>query len=133
QQLTYQEARLLAGFLGERYADRVNVNSSNRDEPYPANLWWSIYEEAASKESGPEVMEVILYGTPANVEGAESWTCYTSGGDFRFEGLALDQYLDQKILIFVRDGEMAGVGRLISEDVTYENVWVENVEDGELA
>ena len=28
---------------------------------------------------------------------------------------------------------MAGVGRLISEDVTYENVWVENVEDGELA
>ena len=89
QPLTYQEARLLAGFLGERYASQVNVNSSNRDEPYPADLWWSIYEEAAAKEEGPETLEVILYGTPANVEGAGSWMCYTSDGDFRFEGLAL--------------------------------------------
>ncbi len=132
QPLTYQEARLLAGFLGERYASQVNVNSSNRDEPYPADLWWSIYEEAAAKEEGPETLEVILYGTPANVEGAGSWMCYTNCGDFRFEGLALDQYLDQKIQIFVRDGELAGVGRLISENVVYENVWVEKVEDGEL-
>ncbi len=134
QQLTYREARLLAGFLGEKYAGRVSVNAGNQDEPYPADLWWFIYEEAVeASQDGPEALDVILYGTPTIVEGGESWTCYTSGGDFRFEGLALDQYLDREILIFVRDGEMAGVGRLIAENVTYENVWVESVDDGELS
>ena len=133
QQLTYQEAKLLAGFLGSRYGAMVNLNTANRNDPYPADLWWEIYEQAAAEaENGPEALEVILYGTPANVESAPSWTCFTSGGDFRFEGLALDQYLDQRILVFVRDGEMAGVGRLISQDVVYENVWADRVEDGKL-
>lgn len=142
QELTYREAYTLAGFLGKQYAAQVNANKSNQDKPYPAEMWWRIYEEAAAdqkrkeeedqKDSGLQMLDVILYGTPANVENSSSWTCYTSAGDFRFEGLALDTYMDKKIRIFVRDGEVAGVGRLMSEDVVYENVWVDSMEEDQL-
>ncbi|MCI8951196.1 MAG: SpoIID/LytB domain-containing protein [Lachnospiraceae bacterium] len=139
--MTYQEASRLAGFLGKQYQERVNLNRSNRDKTYPADLWWQIYEDAVREAGqnwesqgikGIEILDVILYGTPGNVETAPGWTCFTSDGDFRFEGLALDAYLDQKIRIYVRDGEVAGVGRLISEHAVYENVWVDSIEDGVL-
>ncbi len=141
KEMTYQEASTLAGFLGKQYQERVNLNRGNRDKPYPADLWWQIYDDAAVEAgqksesqgvSSIEIQEVILYGTPGNVETAPGWTCYTSGGNFRFEGLALDAYLDQKIRIYVRDGEVAGVGRLLSEHAVYENVWVDSIQDGML-
>ncbi|MDO5348299.1 MAG: SpoIID/LytB domain-containing protein [Lachnospiraceae bacterium] len=142
QELTYREAYMLTSFLGKRYGNQVNANKSNQDKPYPAEMWWRIYEEAAADQknkaeessgaSGLQMLDVILYGTPANVENSSSWTCYTSAGDFRFEGLALDTYMDKKIRIFVRDGELAGVGRLMSEDVVYENVWVDSMEEDQL-
>ncbi|MDO5418073.1 MAG: SpoIID/LytB domain-containing protein [Lachnospiraceae bacterium] len=133
QELTYREAELLAEFLGKKYKSRVNVTRSNREKPFPADLWWEIYDEAVTDQvdSGIQALDVILYGTPTNIETAPGWTCYTSGGDFRFEGLALDAYLDRKIRIYVRDGEVAGAGRLLSEQVVYENVWTESL-DGEL-
>ena len=51
---------------------------------------------------------------------------YTSQGDFRFEGLALDAYIDCKLEIMVRGQEMIAVRKLISEDVVYENVWLDD-------
>ena len=50
QDLTYREAKRLAGFLGKNYADRVNLNQSNQKLPFPADLWWQIYEDAAKAQ-----------------------------------------------------------------------------------
>ncbi len=83
----------------------------------------------AGDGEGIRQMDLILYGTPTNVEGPGDWDCYTSKGDLRAEGLAMDGYIDKKIRLFVRDGEVAGVGRVLSEDVTYENVWVDHVDE----
>ncbi len=140
KELTYEEAYMLAGILGKEYKDQIHVNKTNQDKPYPAELWWQIYDEAVSQRAkeqeeilpGVEICDVILYGTPTNVETASSWTCYTSGGDFRFEGLALDAYLDQRIRMYVREGEVAGVGRILEKDVVYENVWIDSMEDGQI-
>ncbi len=132
KELTYQEAYRLAGFLGKSYGEQVKLNRANRNKVFPAEYWWQIYDQAAgeAKEGGVEIQDVILYGTPGNIETAPGWTCYTSGGDFRFEGLALDSYLDRKVRLYVRDGEVAGAGRLLSEDAVYENVWVDRMEEG---
>ena len=132
KELTYQEAHRLAGFLGKSYGEQVKLNRANRNKAFPAEYWWQIYDQAAgeAKEGGVEIQDVILYGTPSNIETAPGWTCYTSGGDFRFEGLALDSYLDRKVRLYVRDGEVAGAGRLLSEDAVYENVWVDRMEEG---
>lgn len=143
QEVTYQEAYTLASFLGKGYGELVNLNTSNRKDTYPADRWWEIYEKAVQEAAdggdgqdgesafGKSVrqLDLILYGTPTNVEGPADWTCYTSKGDFRAEGLAMDGYIDKEIRLFVRDGEVAGVGRVLSEDVSYENVWVDRVEE----
>ena len=66
----------------------------------------------------------VLYGTPSNLEGADSWTAYTTEGDFGFEGLALDAYLDCQIRFLARDGEMIAMLELVSREAAYENVWI---------
>lgn len=132
QDLTYREAKRLAEFLGKDYAERVNLNRNNQKRPFPADLWWQIYEDAAKEKEGLETLDVILYGTPNHKENGESWMCYTDSGDFRFEGLAVESYVDRKIRIFVRSGEIAGVGRQLSASVVYENVWLEEVSQGKL-
>lgn len=132
QDLTYREAKLLAEFLGKTYGNRVNLNKSNQKLPYPADLWWQIYEEAAKDQEGLETLDVMLYGTPNHKESGESWICYTDKGTFRFEGLALETYVDREIRMFVRNREMAGVSRILSESVVYENVWLEDFSEGKL-
>lgn len=132
QEMTYQEAKCLAEFLGESYGKKISVNRNNKTRPYPAELWWQIYEEAAREQEGLEIFDVVLYGTPANVENGEKWTCYTDKGSFGFEGLALDTYIDRKIRIFVRDGEIAGVSCLLSEEAEYKNVWLSETENHQI-
>ena len=63
--------------------------------------FWQFYDKlleetgAGETEYGVRTLEVLLYGTPANVQPSESWTAYTmSEGHSRFEGLALDAYID---------------------------------------
>lgn len=134
QELTYREAKRLVGFLGKNYANRVNLNQSNQKLPFPADLWWQIYEDAAKdkEEEGLQTLDVVLYGTPNHMENGEAWICYTDSGDFRFEGLAMESWVDRKIRIFVRNKEIAGVSRQLSSTVVYENVWLEEVSGGKL-
>ena len=68
-------------------------------------------------------MEAVLYGTPSNLDQAESWTAYTTIGNFGFQGLALDAFLDCEIRFLARSGEMI-TSSLVSRNVVYENVWL---------
>ena len=68
-------------------------------------------------------MEAVLYGTPSNLDQAESWTAYTTAGNFGFQGLALDAFLDCEIRFLARGGEMI-TSSLVSRNVVYENVWL---------
>ena len=71
-----------------------------------------------------KMVDAVLYGTPSNLPQAESWTAYTTEGNFGFQGLALDAYLDCEIRFLARDGEMIAMRELVSEDVVYENIWL---------
>ena len=75
-------------------------------------------------------MTAVLYGTPSNLEQAASWTAYTTEGDYGFEGLALDAYMDCEIRFLAREGEMIAMRELVSEDVTYPNVWLTDGSEG---
>ena len=58
------------------------------------------------EETGPGgkvEMEAVLYGTPSNLDQAESWTAYTTV-NFGFQGLALDAFLDCEIRFLARGG-----------------------------
>lgn len=124
--LTYAEAAYMAGQVSGKLKLQAGSTRNNRDQAFPEEDWWQLYGSIL-KETDPEgkveEMEAVLYGTPSNLDQAESWTAYTTVGNFGFQGLALDAFLDCEIRFLARGGEMITSG-LVSRNVVYENVWL---------
>lgn len=124
--LTYAEAAYMAGQVSGKLKLQAGSTRNNRDQAFPEEDWWQLYGSIL-KETDPEgkveEMEAVLYGTPSNLDQAESWTAYTTVGNFGFQGLALDAFLDCEIRFLARSGEMI-ISSLVSRNVVYENVWL---------
>ena len=124
--LTYAEAAYMAGQVSGKLKLQAGSTRNNRDQAFPEEDWWQLYGSIL-KETDPEgkveEMEAVLYGTPSNLDQAESWTAYTTVGNFGFQGLALDAFLDCEIRFMARSGEMI-TSSLVSRNVVYENVWL---------
>ena len=124
--LTYAEASYMAGQVSGKLKLQAGSTRNNRDQAFPEEDWWKLYDSIL-KETDPEgkveEMEAVLYGTPSNLDHAESWTAYTTVGNFGFQGLALDAFLDCEIRFLARSGEMI-TSSLVSRNVVYENVWL---------
>ena len=124
--LTYAEASYMAGQVSGKLKLQAGSTRNNRDQAFPEEDWWQLYGSIL-KETDPEgkveEMEAVLYGTPSNLDQAESWTAYTTVGNFGFQGLALDAFLDCEIRFLARSGEMI-TSSLVSRNVVYENVWL---------
>lgn len=129
--LTYEEAGHLISAVSSDLKDRIVVTRWNRKKYIHKEQWWLLYE-AMIPELDPDALmmrqSLLLYGTPANVDGAPAWTAYTSLGNLRFEGLSVDAYIDTEIQILKRGTEIVRVEKMISDSVRYENVWL--LEDG---
>ena len=124
--LTYAEAAYMASQVSGKLKLQAGSTRNNRDQAFPEEDWWQLYGSIL-KETDPEgkveEMEAVLYGTPSNLDQAESWTAYTTAGNFGFQGLALDAFLDCEIRFLARSGEMI-TSSLVSRNVVYENVWL---------
>lgn len=124
--LTYAEAAYMAGQVSGKLKLQAGSTRNNRDQAFPEEDWWQLYGSIL-KETDPEgkveEMEAVLYGTPSNLDQAESWTAYTTAGNFGFQGLALDAFLDCEMRFLARSGEMI-TSSLVSRNVVYENVWL---------
>ena len=124
--LTYAEAAYMAGQVSGKLKLQAGSTRNNRDQAFPEEDWWQLYGSIL-KETDPEgkveEMEAVLYGTPSNLDQAESWTAYTTVGNFGFQGLALDAFLDCEIRFLARSGEMI-TSSLVSRNVVSENVWL---------
>ncbi len=75
--------------------------------------------------NGVAQVELVISGTPSNTEQAARWQAVTTEGIYGFEGLALDRYIDCKILAYVKKNEIINVIVKLSDDVVYRNVWLE--------
>ena len=133
KEFTYQEAAYTAAKFSGRLKRQVGLKDKNRQKPFPADQWWELYREIL-KEADPDenVKEItaILYGTPSNIQGAPSWTAYTTEGEYGFQGLALDAWLDHEIRFMVRGNEIAAVTAVKNGSVVYRNIWLSEVKDG---
>lgn len=102
----------------------------DKDEVIKADFM-EIYEYLMAlygSEEGVHSMNFVLCGTPANIENASSWRAYTSKGEFGFEGLLLDRYMDNEVKAYVRGDEIIAVTMKITDEVVYNNVWLEKGE-----
>lgn len=125
--LTYGEVEELVAKLDPKLKDAVHAGKRNRNQSYPADEWWFLFGSLCkSLDTGEQIKElnVYLFGTPLNVDGAKEWTAYTSQGDFGFEGLALDSYIDRELKILVRGSEIIKVSQVVSDSVSYKNIWL---------
>lgn len=125
--LTYEEADYLAKQISGRLAGQVKVSKRNKNSHYPKDQWWILYQEIlkiTDTEGQVKTKDLQVYGTPLNVENTAAWVAYTNEGTLGFEGLSLDSYIDKEIRVLIRDNEMIHIDSLVSDDVTYRNVWV---------
>lgn len=132
--LTYEEAGHILAAVDKSLAKQLTVTRWNRSKFVRQEQWWQLYEAMIPILDSDALLSrqsLLLYGTPANVEGAAEWMAYTSLGTLKFEGLELDAYIDMELQILKRGTEIVRMEKVISEDVTYQNVWLR--EDGEEA
>lgn len=125
--LTYEEADYLATQVSEQLSGYVKATKRNSKKHYPQEQWWLLYNEICKvmdTESEVRQENLLVYGTPLNVEGSAAWVAYTSQGDLGFEGLSLDTYIDKEIKVWIRNKEIIRVEGVVSEDVVYRNVWI---------
>lgn len=133
KELTYEEAAYAAAKFSGRLKRQVGLKDKNRQKPFPASQWWELYRkilEEADPEGNVKEITAVLYGTPSNIQGAPSWTAYTTEGEYGFQGLALDAWLDHEIRFIVRGNEIAAVTGVESSSVVYRNIWLSEVKDG---
>lgn len=104
----------------------------------PEEVWWDTYDailermEEQGEDSGVERRLYTIMGTPACISGLEDWQAVTDQGMIWFEGLALDPYLDCQIEALVKDRQLICLTSLVSDQVTYTNVWLTGSADDRL-
>lgn len=130
--ITYGEVAYAAEQVESGLSRALGVSRKKYSDPIPKEEWWLFYEtflKQADPEGTVQTKTIALYGTPANVEGAESWTAYTSEGELQFEGLSLDAYIDHEIEVCIRGTDIIRMERGVSDEVVYKNAWL--IPDGE--
>lgn len=130
--ITYGEVAYAAEQVESGLSRALGVSRKKYSDPIPKEEWWLFYEtflKQADPEGTVQTKTIALYGTPANVEGAESWTAYTSEGELQFEGLFLDAYIDHEIEVCIRGTDIIRMERDVSDEVVYKNAWL--IPDGE--
>lgn len=130
--ITYGEVAYAAEQVESGLSRALGVSRKKYSDPIPKEEWWLFYEtflKQADPEGTVQTKTIALYGTPANVEGAESWTAYTSEGELQFEGLSLDAYIDHEIEVCIRGMDIIRMERDVSDEVVYKNAWL--IPDGE--
>lgn len=125
--ITYGEVAYAAEQVESGLSRALGVSRKKYSDPIPKEEWWLFYEtflKQADPEGTVQTKTIALYGTPANVEGAESWTAYTSEGELQFEGLSLDAYIDHEIEVCIRGTDIIRMERDVSDEVVYKNAWL---------
>lgn len=126
--LTYGEAAYMAEKLSPGLSSALNISAKKYKKSMPKEEWWLFYESLLAKaDSDKQVVKsnLLLYGTPENVKEASAWTAYTDDGIMGFEGCSLDAYIDHEIQVWSRGSEIIHMTQDVSDEVVYQNVWLE--------
>ena len=109
------------------------VHNNRGGDKIKLSEWKDIFEclvRKLDKNNRIVKTNMIIVGTPGNVETMEKWTCATDIGFFGFTGLSVDYYIDKQVTAFYKDDELLLILGVESEDVNYKNSWVITCEGG---
>lgn len=132
--LTGQNLLDMAGWM-QPETPFVLSEGRTEHEPVSREDWDRFYElflEKYNTEGAVSEIEIKLVGTPNDLEQAGAWEAYTDKGIFSFRGIALDSMVDRLLKVRVRGSELLEVEEILSEEITYENVWLDTYQSGEV-
>ncbi len=140
--LTYRQVASILNSLSEnKYNITVNAKEDALGQKISMQRFIEIYSKLLNKINtenpgkGPyEIQEksLIVLATPGTDENLGPWKAATDQGEYGFEGLSIDAYIDQKIKVMVKNNEILGVVDLIDNSPSLESVYITNVEKGQV-
>jgi len=121
----------------------IDLKSENQvaDQKVSMQQFIHIYSQLLKKLSPDKSLEdsyeiyekdMIVLSTPANDENLGAWRVATDQGEYGFEGLSMDVYIDQQIKVLVKNNEILGIIDLVSSNPSFESAYIENVENGQV-
>lgn len=127
--VTYKDLKkVVAVFIDDAdlLSDLDKKNGNVKKEEF-INIYFKIVERLGKKDI--KEMQIGIAATPSNSEKAGEWEAYTTKGKLRFTGLILDKYKDKTIDVIVKENEILMVKEVVSDNVTYENVWIKSADE----
>jgi len=100
------------------------INERILNDAITKEKWYEVYDLMIENNEGIQKKEIIVIGTPSNMESTKAWHCATDAGLLGFEGLSMDRYIDSKIKVYLKDDEILNVIDMLDEEILLENVWI---------
>lgn len=140
--LTYKQVVDILGKLSQnQYQIKVKAKEDVTNETMSMQRFLDVYSKLLTKVNtenlgkGPgsiEEKELIILATPGTDETLGPWKAATDAGEYGFEGLTIDAYVDEKIKVVVKNNEILGVIEVITKDPTLESAYITKVEKGKV-
>lgn len=110
----------------QRLFEELDIRWNKKNRAVSEENWFIIYDYIREYRPGGSIAlkELTIVATPGNMEDVPAWTAYTDDGVYTFYNLFLDGYMDSRILVYTRGGEIIALKEVVSSEVVYRNAWI---------
>lgn len=137
--LSLYEAQVLLDKINSGNKTKIKLTEETKNKPISYSLWCELFQKdikelsadkTVAEEFGLTEKNYIIFATPANSELAP-WQMATDQGIVSFSGFAMDAYVDKKIKLLVKGGEMVMALEVIENEPVLEGAYIkEKTENG---
>ena len=135
--LTYKEVLDILGSLSKnKYSIKLKAKEEEINQKVSMQRFIDIYSKLLDKinKDNPsnkplqfQEQKIIILSTPATDENLGPWKAATDQGEYSFEGLSLDAYMDQEIKVITKNNEILGVAEVTNKNPSLESAYITNV------
>lgn len=133
--VTYaQLGEVLDAALGEGFSLNVQVDEKYKDKTVSLNQFMKIYQTALSstgKSIPLDYVDMVLIATPADSQELGAWRAATDKGEYNFEGLVIDPLVGKTVTAVVKDKQILGIEKIVSNKATIKKCYIADVSDGQ--
>lgn len=133
--LTWGELEYLMTSLGLEETEKESTSYMGKPtETVPKEIFWQYFDRILETYGNDRVEQrkITIFATISNAPSLPPWTARSVEGNFGFEGLALDAYIDKTISVLVSGGEILKMEEMVSDEAFYPNVWITKSGEGEV-
>ncbi len=131
--ITYEQlGQVLDKALGEGFSLNVQVDEKYKNKVVSLNQFIKIYQSALNstgKSVKLDSVEIVLIATPADSQDLGAWMAATDMGDYNFEGLVVDPLVGKTITAIVKDKQILGIEKVVSNQSTIKKCYIVDIDD----